>query len=206
MCTFNRTPTESSFVAYKIVIKIGDEYFSPATGMKYPMDNKPIPIIKERKILVDYFANVMDENSPAYNPCMVGRTSAFLSLEAAQLEKEEMEKSIKDTTYKLRILKVRISNDLLEGTYGSFYIVAGRVMETIGEIKVYKKFITDCTQCPNFNEETEWEDTYRDCAGIVKLEFYCGDRKIRDAEKNEKGQWDNSYCKIPDWCPLEDAK
>ena len=67
-------------------------------------------------------------------------------------------------------------------------------------MRKYYKLIGDCTECPNFSEEFDWDDG--NCPDIMQLQFFCGDRKICDAVKNNKGQWDNTYCEIPDWCPL----
>ena len=132
MCTFYRKSKEESFIGYKIVVKIGDEYFSPATGIKYE-DGRPIPEIESGSPLVSCYLDVLDEDTMAYNPEMIGRTAAFLRLKSAMLEKEDLEPYL--TVGSLCVLKVKISDDVLEGSYGTYSVVAGRIMEFIEEVQ-----------------------------------------------------------------------
>ena len=66
--------------------------------------------------------------------------------------------------------------------------------------KIYKKIIKDCTQCPDFNEENEYDNER-----LVKVDFFCDDKKIGTAPKNEKGWFINDKCEIPHWCPLDNS-
>ena len=135
MCTFYRKPKKDSFIGYKIVIKIAGEYYSPATGLKYPLDGSPIPVLKEARRLVTCYVRMTDPDNSAYNKDMVGRTAVFLSLKDARQEKGWLKEWTRVISYGLKILRVKISNDLLVGRYGTSEIVAGRVMEIMDEIE-----------------------------------------------------------------------
>ena len=63
-------------------------------------------------------------------------------------------------------------------------------------MKLYTKVIKDCTKCPNFEEDNDYDNN-----GLCNVDFICTVewKKIGTAPKNEKGQFMNDTCTIPDW-------
>ena len=140
MCQLLEKVDKKSIIAYKVVVKIGNKYYSPATGIRYKRDNKHIPIVTKMNPLVDAYIDFLDKDSDAYEPEMLSRTAAFLDIDDAIYERNSLDYFYSHNHSILCILQVKLSGDLMSGLYGNKStvgnksIVAGRQMQIIKEI------------------------------------------------------------------------
>ena len=142
MCELFRVSTKEKIEGYKIVVKKlkGERYFSPAMGFKYPLDGHVPVVRKQRRICSDFIGDIVSKISGPYREEMVGRTAIFLNpndaLEVARRN------DIKEG-YRLVVVRVEVSEDVMLGTYltglisisKNCEVAAGRHIRFIKEIE-----------------------------------------------------------------------
>lgn len=127
MCELIRKYKGASFVGYKVVIDMNGYFFSPAMGCKYPLKGK-VPVVTKQIRLADYFfSHILSGQS--YRPKMKGRTAAFYKKSYALRISRLINNSYYVKSKKSTVVKVKLTKDLMEGTYGRASIVAGRHIE-----------------------------------------------------------------------------
>jgi len=132
MChIMNKLKNQHPRYGYKVVFKNDKgEYFSPATGAKY-VDGKKVRGRKHQKRIGDYFDPALFHSS-FFNPKYFGFTAVFWSYLSARELRERLTFNNADLNFV--ILKVYISEDLHEGTYGSAPVFIGRRISSFQEI------------------------------------------------------------------------
>ena len=146
MCKFNEAMIEEEFIGYKVAAKMDDGYYSIAMGFSYPQ-NGDVPIPKEQKKLSSHFSDyILIYAERGYVSKMEGRTAAFVNLRDAIILKSEIDQdnsydyNASDfLKYKVAILKIKLTKNLLVGTYNSRGVVGGKHMEILEEVEVKEK-------------------------------------------------------------------
>ena len=132
---------------YKVAIKIGNQYFSPATGVEYKVGKVPIPDYCVR--LSSHFTydfeglNLSDEkliyNRPSfYSRRMVGKTAVFHKLTDTLKSQilylaNAVHRGAKTTRCNVVILKMTITEELTHGLYDSRPVILGKKIKAIKE-------------------------------------------------------------------------
>ena len=142
---------------YKVVLKNKKtgEYFSPATGVKYPNEAyfSPVPVVRKQTRIGSYFRDDLFESF--FKPDMVGRTAGFVKLEDAQTLMEAIAEELAQDvrkkqddmscppyieygkyakigenldTYEVVIVKIALRNSVFEGFYDGAKVFAGKEM------------------------------------------------------------------------------
>lgn len=160
MCKLNEKYEKEGFIGWKVVIDKDGNFFSPAMGCQYPMKGK-VPIVRKQKSLCNYFIpNIL---GVAKSKGMYGRTAAFVtdhgainlrrnlinaelsdfkwSLKVSDIQgKTKSEEFSKALEKKIRIVKVKLTQDLMRGEYGTFVdVVAGKHIEFLDKPKSVNK-------------------------------------------------------------------
>lgn len=143
MCYLSSRPYfEKEFIGYKIVAKNKKtgKYYSIAIGFPYRNGAKMIERKRQKK-LCNYFSSKILERYRAkgFEENMVGRTSAFVDLSACHSfyisimigQDNNIPSSMNFVTV---IVKVKITEGLLSGTYGNASVVAGRRLTILNEV------------------------------------------------------------------------
>jgi len=129
MCHLNDHLTQKTKVGYKVVAETRDgEKFSIAMGFNYANNRGNIPVIKIQNQIGNYFhENIL--TTGLSKSTMIGRTAVFVSKkDALRLAKSISYKAL-PVKYKLRVVKAKVSKDLMSGTYTMGImcdVVAGR--------------------------------------------------------------------------------
>lgn len=133
MCQLIYNEIEESAEGWKVVLKLGTKFYSPATGLCYDnYKNKPLPKIRKIKLLdknSSYFTyEILRKESQYYHANLVGRTCIFKSLMAAtKLAKRVRSHWIyHNLKGDILLMKAVVSKDLMSGKYGQAYVVAGK--------------------------------------------------------------------------------
>ena len=139
MCDLTIKLNKESVTGYKVVAKhipTGD-YYSIAIGFKYksPMNFHPR---KRQKTIADYWNPVLKRSNQFHSYHMTTRTGCFKSFDKASKFAQIV--SLRPD-YRVAILKVRLTNDLMSGDYyyGAYAqsrsaVYAGHTMEIIEEM------------------------------------------------------------------------
>ena len=139
MCKLNKHITDKKeVIGYKVVAKRdNNEYYSIAIGFKY---RQPIMSFGKRTVQkpIGNFFSLLKKYDKYYNSNLVGRTAAFCDLDDAK----EMKKNQRHSYANIVVVKVRLTNRLMSGTYprSAFdfrpdpKVVAGHTMEILEEI------------------------------------------------------------------------
>lgn len=143
MCKNLRKTNEISMLAYKAVFQTELGYYkSPATGVYYdereggneiPEPEDPNKYSSGYRISSWFceLKRILMPYGACYNEDLVGRTAGFLYYSDC---KNNIEISAPvNLRHKIKIIEVKISNDLMVGTYKQYPVVAGRWMEILGE-------------------------------------------------------------------------
>ena len=132
MCKLTEDYKESEFIGYKVVAMKDGKHYSPAMGFCYDDYPERIPIITRQVNLTHHFVNYILRED-CFRDNMLGRTAAFRSEMTAFELAEEIKIDTGNSPYKFVVKKVRLSVDLMEGTYGFSRVVAGRKIEFLEE-------------------------------------------------------------------------
>ena len=138
---------EVEFTGYKVVIKKGNHYYSPATGIEYTLGSVKVPK-KKGKNITSYFINVLDRKMSCYNPLMTGRTAVFKNYNAAYFLLQQIP-NLQDavTKYnfydkkKLEIVKMTIRGNLKKGSYLESSVVVGTEIRSIKKTNLIKEIL-----------------------------------------------------------------
>lgn len=135
MCDLNRKTNKKSVVGYKFVIKHDGGYYSPATGMRYEIGLiKPVTVFGE--VRADIFNDsLLTPGSFCFSEGLVGRTAVFNSFASCELFINRSARVISDM-FDTCIIKMKLSNDLIGGTYSHSDVTAGRTIDLIEEVKI----------------------------------------------------------------------
>lgn len=131
MCQLTtKVKLKKKVTGYKIAVKIKNEYFSLASGMKYKV-GRIKPVIHPKTITNWFRDDVLDV---FFEPAMVGRTGVLVNLWHA-------EKEIGNTLdycngYEIVLLIMTISVGLMHGEYDFLPMIAGRNIISMEEIDV----------------------------------------------------------------------
>lgn len=134
MCD-NLTPiSNESVIVYKIVAKKLEEesYYSIAMGFKYPKSAGKVPKVKIQHCLRFFNQNILGKGSSAYSYQMVGRTTGFTHREHAEHLATKIRHSRYNSDfdiYKIIVVKVKLTDGLMSGTYCNRPIVVGKHIE-----------------------------------------------------------------------------
>ena len=138
MCTLIKASKETEVIGYKVVAKntvtgkyysftMGFQYKSPMTFTKLEIQNRLTREISNR--ILEEYANF------GFAKDMVGRSACFRSLKDAEYLYMSYKDGLTYPQFKLVIVKVKMTNDLMSGTYCMSDVVAGRTMEILKEVK-----------------------------------------------------------------------
>ena len=148
MCELMTVSAKEKIEGYKVVAKKlkGKRYFSIAMGFKYPLDGH-IPIVrKQRRICGDFSDNIISSLSMAYRKNMIGRTSIFLDVDEILTKDNTITRWKRGgilNGYKLAIVRVVVSGDIMEGYYGSCKVAAGRSIHFMEEVTKFNHLLHD---------------------------------------------------------------
>lgn len=128
MCRNLKAIDQKSAIVYKIVAQRpkGKRYYSIAMGFKYPKKGL-VPRIKVQHCLGYFIQWLLDQGLMYYKKDMVGRTAGFVNKRDAYLEKPCMH----ILSYNTFVIKVKLTQDLMKGTYAEKKVIAGRHMEIL---------------------------------------------------------------------------
>jgi len=138
MCELYESVSRKKVKGYKIVAKKrgGKRYYSIAMGFKYPLDGH-IPVVRnQRKISSGFRDGIILESSAARRKDMIGRTAIFPDLSDACGEYRYLQGRNIEKGYKIVIVLVELSVDMMKGRYGGRKVVAGRYIRFIEEVQV----------------------------------------------------------------------
>lgn len=136
MCDLINNLTEQSVTGYKVALqhKKNKRFYSSAMGFQYRRG--PVPIITKQIRLCTLWRNNILSSVSLYKNNMIGRTAIYENIEDA----EDLAKNITSNTplviYDVVILKMTISNNIMEGYYAFSEVYAGK------NIVKYKKVLT----------------------------------------------------------------
>ena len=137
MCTITGEFKQKSFTGYKVALKKGKSYLSPATGIRYKVGAVTI-VRKKRKNSLPTFVNMLLFSNHFYNPRMVGKTGVFMTKDEGDYWLQDFgfttQPWMKSNNCKLVLLKMTISGDMLTGKYGSTPTVIGSRIDKIKEL------------------------------------------------------------------------
>lgn len=127
MCKLLSKITEQTFfTGYKVVKKNeAGNYVSPATGVVYPDLTLPENAFKMEFHFSNYFAPICELLKHHYDRYMVGRTGVFKFHSDACRFYKDFSRLDKDGI----LVKATVSQELMQGTFHSWPIVAGRNIE-----------------------------------------------------------------------------
>lgn len=128
MCTDLRPVDLESIGVWKIVAEKDGEYYSPATGVKYPKKGA-VPVPKKAHPLVNVFNEYFLVNPICgFHPNMAGRTAAFLErYNAESIWRGWVNRCL--LGYTLLIKRARVSQELMIGKYANATVYAGKYIE-----------------------------------------------------------------------------
>jgi hypothetical protein len=133
MCDLIKEYKGKQFIGYKIAYKKKNGYYSIAMGTRYRKNGKLTIPKKQNKICGIFSDLILSETFSGFNKKMVGRTAAFKRLKDAKSQFFNLH-CFNDSQYV--ILKIKLTEELLKGTYGWEDIVAGKNMEILEEVKI----------------------------------------------------------------------
>jgi len=138
MCDLRTVYFKEEVKGYKVVVRKikGKRYFSAAMGFKYPLDGH-IPVVRIQRLISSGFKDdILSSFSRALRKDMIGRTAIFPHFADARSEYRYLQgRNIKEG-YKVVIVLVSLSVDMMEGTYSSRRVIAGRHIRFIEEIDI----------------------------------------------------------------------
>ena len=135
MCSNLQPIDDEEVIVYKIVArkKKGTRYYSIAMGFKYPKIAGRIPKIKVQHCLGHFNKDILQKQSEGYSDKMIGRTVGFVKkgtaeVEMAHIQNGDMITAKVANTYKILVVKAKLTDGLMSGDYGGA-IIAGRYIE-----------------------------------------------------------------------------
>lgn len=145
MCELTENLKAKSRIGYKVAVKKGGKYYSPAMGHEYKTGDVPI-ITEQKEMGTGFFIDdILFRN---YKENMVGRSAAFVKKEDAKNLYFTIFKRIinqrNSFLLKLVILKVRLSKELMNGEYKfnfkfnliyHYSVIAGKHMKILKEVQ-----------------------------------------------------------------------
>lgn len=137
MCELRTAYFGKKIKGFKIVVKKlkGKRYFSAAMGFKYPLDGH-IPVVRwQRRISSGYKDNIIEKYSHALRDDMIGRTAIFPNFNGVYTEYRYLQGKNIEEGYKIVVVQVELSVDMMEGVYGGRKVVAGRHIRFIKEVE-----------------------------------------------------------------------
>lgn len=144
MCQLNQKYDKEEFIGWKVVAVKNKEYYSIAMGFQYPKSGN-VPFVTKQKRLNSHFVNYILERpdsdeifSPTpYRPDMDGRTAAFVHVEDAVSLRVDIcawgLPTDEKNEFHYAVVKVKLTQDLLQGFYNDRQVVAGRHIEILEE-------------------------------------------------------------------------
>jgi|WetSurMetagenome_2_1015567.scaffolds.fasta_scaffold154645_5 hypothetical protein len=138
MCKLTTPYTKSdTFTGYKLVLKINNKLYSPATGIEYKIGKVPKPRKAIEETKDPYFADVLDKNDCCYIAKYKGFTSLFCNEMDCHTFTNAMKGRNKASEY-FTIVKMTITNTLFNGNYdntiNNTQIIAGKEILAIEEL------------------------------------------------------------------------
>jgi len=136
MCDLRNVCSETKVEGYKVVVRKlkGRRYFSAAMGFRYPLDGH-VPIVRrQRRISSGFKDDIILELSNALRKDMIGRTAMFPSFDDARGEYCYLRKRDIEKGYKVVVVRVILSVDMMEGVYCGCRVIAGRHIRFIYEV------------------------------------------------------------------------
>lgn len=132
MCNLRRSLESKSFTGSKVVAvrKSDGKYYSVAMGFRYRKNGR-VPVVKTQRRISHHFADtiLLKDGWDGYTPKMEGRTAVFKYRGDAVKLLQSMLMEKKSSLYRLEVKKAKVSNDLIDGTYGIDPVIAGRRIE-----------------------------------------------------------------------------
>jgi len=153
MCDLTRKSKHDKIKGWKVVAEKDGKYYSLAMGFRY-QSGKPVPVVKRQRVLCVSFDPNMLEHEGAYREQMLGRTAIFFSKTGAEvlafnilgneLANEFRGPSAKllypgqtrstgKDKYNVDVVFAEVSGDVMEGTYASYKVAAGRKITFLEE-------------------------------------------------------------------------
>jgi len=130
MCDLTKKFKGLSYTGYKVVCKDINtgNYFSAAMGFQYKCGRVPIP---EKQCRIGYRFNefILIDSTQGYREKMIGRTTVFVNQEDATKLAEDINRNLSEKEQKhleTIVIKMTISEGLMEGIYGLEQVVAGK--------------------------------------------------------------------------------
>lgn len=130
MCRDLKPIKKKQAIVYKVVARKlkGKRYYSIAMGCIYPQKGK-VPIVKIQHKL-GYFLNDLLTNRSIFTSHMTGRTAGFTLLEDAKILANNIRNSANwASNHKILIVKAKLTEALMFGTYDVSPVIAGRHIE-----------------------------------------------------------------------------
>lgn len=110
---------------YKIAVLKDGKYYSPTTGVEYKVGPVEIPD-KQINSILDIVNDLLEEDSTAYSPTMVGRTCVMLNFNEAKEKYEDWKRSFVGDG-ELVLLEMSLKEGLMFGKYGIHnYVIGGK--------------------------------------------------------------------------------
>jgi hypothetical protein len=129
MCKIHDKTDLTEYTGYKAVLKIGNKFYSPCTGLEYKVGMKLPNMRKRRPIPVDSdikWCNVLDKKSVYYNKLMQGKTGVFQTLRGCKLGVVQLGGYI--------AIKMTIGGEIYKGKYCGFGTRIGSEIINMEEI------------------------------------------------------------------------
>ena len=131
MCRLIEKLDQRQFTGYKVAVKKGNKYYSPAMGCEYKVGE--VERVDHQRNLTTHFASDILLN--CYVPEMIGRTSVFKRMRSAVWLRNILSRCLLDGASAV-ILKMTVTDYLMSGYYGDPWdpVVAGRRIKKIVEV------------------------------------------------------------------------
>ena len=136
MCNLTKHLKDERVFGYKVVAKKDYKYYAIAMGFEYKQPSMTFSKDDRlvQKSLSPYFRDfILNTKKRAFKENMVGRTAAFFDVEEAAYLKHGVCYSC-SMSYKVVIVMVELSNDIMEGFYGTGIVYAGRTIKILNEV------------------------------------------------------------------------
>lgn len=123
MCDLTEQYKHKTFTGYKVVLVDNKtkKIYSPATGIEYKEGAIKVPKkVNEKHISETFIQHLLNKESSVYRDNMVGRTCVFTKKNHANNAMWQHHNSMyssKRVTHTLCLAKIKISGDLMSGTY-----------------------------------------------------------------------------------------
>ena len=136
MCKLTKKLTSESYKGYKIAIKKGDKYFSPATGVEYRVGRVRKATTSLAIALFSFLCQereILRKSGRFYDKNMIGRTGVFRK----KTDAEELIRNwrLGSPCSVLVILRMKVGGELYGGSFAmTCPIVAGGYIDSMKEV------------------------------------------------------------------------